>query len=201
MQATPNKRIITTRTLVLIAVLSALVFVLSLLEIRIPLPGSDSSRLHLGNVMCLTSGVLFGPWIGGLAAGFGSMFYDFTNPAYAPEFWITFLTKFAMGCVAGFVSRGLGMRLHSIPRALLAGIAGQLCYIALYLGKTVIMQRLVYGLQDWLAIGTIVAGKAAISATNGLIAVIACTILAPALRAALDASGLFKQQSKQGAPR
>ena len=93
----------TVRSLALIGILSALVFALSLIQIPIPLAMGDNTRIHLGNIMCLLAGVLFGPLAGGLAAGFGSMLFDFTNPLYVSEFWITFLTKGTMGLVAGLV--------------------------------------------------------------------------------------------------
>ena len=58
--------------------LSALVFLFSWVQI----PIGDVARLHLGNVFCALSGLLFGPLVGGIASGFGSMLFDFTNPAY-----------------------------------------------------------------------------------------------------------------------
>ena len=87
-------------SVVLVGVLAALVFALSSVEIVIPLSLGDGTRIHFGNIMCLLAGVLFGPLTGGLAAGFGSMIYDLTHPLFISEFWITFLTKFAMGFVA-----------------------------------------------------------------------------------------------------
>ena len=35
-----------------------------------------------------------------LASGFGSMLFDFTNPLYIAESWITFITKFFIGFLA-----------------------------------------------------------------------------------------------------
>jgi ECF transporter S component (folate family) len=182
------------RTLALTGVLAALVFALSLIQIPIPLALGDNTRIHLGNVMCLLSGVLFGPLVGGLAAGIGSMIFDLANPLYASEFWITFLTKFAMGFVAGLLAARLPRRVPQAPRVLVAALGGQGLYILLYLLKTAIMQHYVYG-NLWMVVWPVVGGKALVSGVNGLIAVVACTLLAPALRAALNKAGLFPNHS------
>ena len=186
------------KTLALIGVLSALVFALSWIQILIPLPFGDASRLHLGNVMCLLAGVLFGPLIGGLSAGFGSMLFDLTNPLYAPEFWITFLTKFAMGFLAGFLAVYVLKKLPTFWRYLLSAISGSAFYVVLYLLKTVLMQRFVYG-NPWQGVWVVVAGKAVISGINGLLAVTVCVLLAPPLRSALRAAGLFVAQGQHKA--
>lgn len=169
------------RSLVLIGVMSALVFTLSWVSIQIPLAMGDNTRIHFGNIMCLLSGVLFGPVVGGLSAGIGSMLYDFTNPLYFSEFWITFLTKFAMGCVAGLLANRALPKLPSFPRMLVGAIGGQFTYIVLYLGKSLIMQHYVYG-NPWAAAWVVAAGKVVVSSVNGVIAVIGCVLLAPAPR-------------------
>lgn len=179
------------RQIVLVGVLSALVFALSSLEI--PIAIGDGTRIHFGNIMCLLSGVLFGPVVGGLSAGFGSMIYDLTHPLYIAEFWITFLTKFAMGFVAGWLAQRPLAHMRAVPRALLAGLGGQVLYVALYAGKTAIFQHFVYG-NPWNATLLVVAGKAGISAINGLMAVACCAVLAPPLAAALDKAGLFRKR-------
>lgn len=177
------------RQVVLVGVLAALVFALS--SISIPIAIGDGTRIHFGNIMCLLSGVLFGPVVGGLAAGFGSMIYDLTNPLYITEFWITFLTKFAMGFLAGWLAQKPLAHMRAVPRALLAGLGGQITYIALYGTKTTIFQHYVYG-NPWVAVWPITLGKMAISTVNGLLAVACCAVLAPPLAAALDKAGLFR---------
>ncbi|MDL2219449.1 ECF transporter S component [Ruminococcaceae bacterium OttesenSCG-928-O06] len=181
------------RMLALIGVLAALVFALSLVEFRIPLALGDKTRIHFGNIMCLVSGVLFGPMVGGMAAGLGSMFYDFTNPLYFSEFWITFLTKFCMGWTAGMLAKHALAKVPMFPRVLVAGLGGQLVYIALYLCKTAVMQHFLYG-NPWPAVWVVVAGKAAVSSVNGLLAVAGCALLAPALAAGLKTTGLLARR-------
>ena len=60
-----------TYQIVFVAVMAAIVCVVTFF--RFPFLGS---KVHFANAMCLLSGMLFGPVLGGLAAGFGSMLYD-----------------------------------------------------------------------------------------------------------------------------
>ena len=57
--------------IVFIAMLAAVVCVVTLY--RFPLLGS---KVHFANAICLLSGLLMGPFAGGLAAGLGSALYD-----------------------------------------------------------------------------------------------------------------------------
>ena len=43
--------------------------------------GIDNTRIHLGNVLCLLSGLLW-RLAGRMAAGLGSAIFDLTNPLY-----------------------------------------------------------------------------------------------------------------------
>ena len=90
----------TVRRMAITGLLAALVFVFSWMQI----PIGSIARIHLGNVFCALAGLLFGPLTGGLAGGFGSMLFDLTNPAYIAECWITFLTKFFIGFIAGLIA-------------------------------------------------------------------------------------------------
>ncbi len=89
------------RSLVAVGILSALVFVFSWVQV----PFGDVARIHLGNGFCALAGLLFGPVTGGLASGIGSMLFDLTDPVYIAESPITFVTKFAIGFVAGCIAR------------------------------------------------------------------------------------------------
>ena len=61
-----NKKF-TTRRIALIGVLSAMVFAATYLHIDIP-TALGKTMLHLGNVVCILGGLLFGPLTGGLSA-------------------------------------------------------------------------------------------------------------------------------------
>lgn len=194
-----NKQKFTTKQIVQIALMAALVFVGTNLRIKIPV-GGDGTMLHLGNVFCLLSGLLFGAVPGGLAAGFGSAIFDLTSE-YASEAWITFINKFAMGFVAGLIAH---WRVKHTPttsetrlRTIVAGVAGSVSYCILYLLKTIVTQHWVNGLA-WPAVWPIVAVKGAVTFTNGLIAVAASLILVFALRPALRRAHLLPEASASG---
>ena len=188
-----EKRKFTTKQIVFIALMAALVFVGTNLRIKIP-AGPDGTMLHLGNVFCLLGGLLFGGVPGGLAAGFGSAIFDLTSE-YAAEAWITFINKFAMGFVAGLVAHGAERRMQSTGkkrtvRLVLGAVCGSLTYCILYLLKTLVVQRYVNGLV-WNAVWPILGVKAAVTFTNGAIAVVASIVLALALRPALEKAGIL----------
>ena len=92
-----KKQAITTKHLVLTALLAALTVAGSALRVTLPIDIGGNTSFHLGNIMCALSGLLLGPWLGGLASGLGSAIYDMTNPLYISECWITFLTVGTLG--------------------------------------------------------------------------------------------------------
>lgn len=180
------------RTLVLIPLLSALVFIMS----HISFPVGEVSRIHFGNIMCLLSGLLFGPLVGGLSAGLGSMLYDFTDPRFLPEFWITFIMKFAMGFAAGYINKYLLKKWKPKLRLVAAALGGALLYVVLFLGKTALWQHFVMG-NPWPAVWIVLVSAATSSAINALIAVVGSVLLATVLEPALRAAGLFQDKASR----
>lgn len=124
-----NTKKITTRKIVWAALMAALTVVGSWL--RVPSPFGE---FHLGNIFCALSGLMLGPWWGGLAAGLGSALYDILfYPAYISECWITFLTKGLYGLMAGliyYVGHNRGY-----VKAVVGSTAGALAYAFIYLAK------------------------------------------------------------------
>ena len=181
-----NKQKISTKRLVLTARLAALVVVGCALRITIPIDIGGNTAFHLGNIMCALSGILLGPWLGGLAAGLGSMIYDMFNPIYISECWITFLSKGAYGVVTGLVILGFKKEWnHGI--AALATTAGAVTYGVLYLLKPYLKSVLVKGYAAeaaWLA----VVAKLPATVFNAVVAVIFAPILAVVIRKALRES-------------
>lgn len=151
----------------LISVMSAAVYVTSaFLQISIPTP-ITTTRLHMGNVMCLLSGMLLGAWQGGLAAGIGSVFFDLTNPAYISSAPFTFLFKFLMAWLCGKITAKGG---RNQIRFLLGAVSGSALYVVLYLSKNFITHRFVLHLPLTVAWLT-TSQKAIVSGMNAVIAV------------------------------
>ncbi len=174
-----------------VAMMAALVAVGSNIpNIQIPSP-LGTNRFHLGNVMCALSGLLLGPWWGGLASGLGSALYDLLfDPTRFTEFPITFVTKGVYGLVAGAVFFKVFKGRSNYVNELVASALAAVSYIVIYLAKSFFYSGLlIKGLSAdaaWLA----TLGKIPSSAFNGIVAVIFAPVLSVALHKALKAAHL-----------
>ncbi len=182
---------LTTQKIVLTGLMAALTVAGSALRIVMPIDIGGNTAFHLGNSMCALSGLLLGPWLGGLAAGLGSALYDIINPAYGiADCWITFLTKGALGLVAGLVAWQMN-KSPSVLRGVVGSAAGSVTYALLYFCKTYFYSGLlIKGLSPNAAWLTVIA-KIPATTFNAVIAVIIAGILYPALCLALRHSGLL----------
>ena len=182
-----NKSTITTRKIVITALMAALTVAGSAIRVTLPIDIAGTTSFHLGNIMCALSGLLLGPWFGGLAAGLGSAIYDMTNPLYIDECWITFLTKGAYGLAVGLV---LGKKDYSQLKATLATTVGAVVYAALYLAKSYFYSGLLKkGLTPDAALLSVI-GKLPATTFNAVVAIIFAPLLALALKKALSKNHL-----------
>ncbi|MBQ3072091.1 MAG: ECF transporter S component [Oscillospiraceae bacterium] len=175
---------LSTKTLALTGVATALVFILTKF-VSIPIPSAiGKTAIHVGNAMCLLSSLLLGPVPGALAAGIGSALVDLTDPVWATEFWMTFINKAAMALTAGLCFRVL--RLHNRPlRVWLSSLSGALVYCVLYVAKNILMGHLVRGLAWTVAIVETLTLKLPVTLTNAVIATICASLLYLAMKPAL----------------
>lgn len=181
---------ITTRQITQISLMAALVYVGTMLGIRIPIGGSET-MLHFGNVFCLLAGLLFGGIPGGLAAGIGSGIFDLLG-GFAAESWITFINKFLMAFVAGsIVVYGKNRIKNNLFRTTIAAICGSLTYTILYTIKNIIESRFVQGLP-WSGVWAVISVKLPVSLTNGVVAVIVSLVIYFAIKPALTKANLIK---------
>ena len=178
-----QNKFFTVRNIALIGVLSAMVFAMTYIGIDIPSP-LGKTKIHFGNVMCILSALLFGPGIGSLAAGIGSALFDLQDPAWAPEFWITFINKAAMAYVAGAVMHKVRLGRDEV-RIWIAGLCGTVTYCILYVTKNIISGHFVKGFTWDVAITETLITKVPVTLTNGVIAVICACALALTIRPAL----------------
>lgn len=172
----------TTQNLALIGVMSAAVYVASaFLQIRVP-TAIGTTRLHMGNVMCLLSGMILGATPGGLAAGIGSVFFDLTNPVEIASAPFTFVFKFVMAWLCGKIISNYSTASKS--RFIVGATVGALTYVTCYLSKSFIENRFVFGFPLEIAALT-TAQRAIVSSINAVIAVIVAVYLGIVLRPAL----------------
>ncbi len=179
------------------AIMAAIVCVITIF--RIPL---GQSKVHFANAMCLLSGLLLGPTLGGLAAGLGSAIYDVLLGGYGfLDAAITFVSKFAMAWVTGFLFRAWALKAKKtesgeikekplISRMLpliAACVLGSLTYVALYMLKTWIFKSYVEPVPAE-TLPTVMVGKLIPSLINAAFAIVATPVfyyaLVPALKGA-----------------
>lgn len=183
-----QNKTISTKQIVLVALLAALTCAGSFLRIKVP-SVVGTSAFHLGNILCALSGILLGPWLGGLAAGLGSAIYDMLDPVYISECWLTFLMKGAYGLVAGLIIRCRTNR-WGYGKATVAAVAGAVTYALLYLSKTFFYSgMLMHGLTADAAWITVIE-KLPATTFNAVVAIVGAPLLAVALRKALAQSRL-----------
>ncbi len=180
MERTTNTKIL---KIVTVGLMAALVYVGNYLSIPVP-NGLLVSRIHLGNSMCLLAGLLFCGSTGGIASGIGGALYDLFNPAYTLSAPFTFISKFAMGFVAGKLNRRNAEGKIPVSTVIIAAVLGQIAYIILYLIKSFFTVLILGGTVEaaWIATGN----NAITSSVNAVISVIIAVPLYIALRAALS---------------
>lgn len=181
--------------LCLCGMMTAVCFAGNYARIQIPMSIGGTSAFTLGNITGVLSGLLLGP-VGGLASGLGAALYDCTNPAYVMEAPLTFLTKGAMGLVAGWVaSRGASHRKKLNQNSayrwyLLAAILGALTYYVLYFVKVFFYNGIFIENLEPAAALLLLPTKIPTSVVNGVLAAVVAPSLALAIRKALDRSGM-----------
>ena len=183
-----NEKHINTVRLSFAAMMAAMVYVVTLF--RFPLLGS---KVHFANAVCLVSGLLLGPVTGGVSAGLGSALYDALAGGYDfVNVLITFVSKFAMGFVCGAIAWKAHARRGRADRTVLACVIGALTYVALYMLKSFIYNRYVYG-YPLDAVGATLVSKLVPSLINAGAAIVAAPVFYHAVVPALRAGGLLER--------
>lgn len=169
--------------LVFTALMAALVCVATFL--RFPLLGS---KVHLGNTLCLLSGLLLGGGAGGLAAGIGSALNDLVSGYPIDEVLVTFVSKFLMALICALIVGKSEKRV----RMLIGCAVGAFSYVALYMLKTFIYRRFIYA-YPLDAVWATMLSKLPASLINAVFALIVAPILYSAIRPALQKAGLLQK--------
>lgn len=180
--------------LAMAGLLAALCYVgFAFFKIDIP----NGPAFHFGNVFCVLAALLLGGYWGGLAGAIGMTIGDLTT-IYVTSAPKTFLLKFLIGLIVGFVAHKLFKlgRDHSARYVAGATVAACACGMAFnivadpvvgYFYKTYLL-----GIPQDLA-KSLAKISAATTAVNAVIAVILASAFYLALRPALKKAGLFVQ--------
>lgn len=183
------KQHVTAQRLAFLGMMTALVFVSNYPRITMPIAIGGQTSFTLANIVCCLAGLLMGP-AGGLAAGLGSALYDLTNPLFATECWITFLTKGTMGLVAGLMAVRRRDGCVNYAWGMFSVVMGCLAYYVLYFLKSYFYNGLLLqGLQPAAALAVLPL-KIPASVFNAAVAIVAAPPLALVLQPALRRSGL-----------
>ena len=176
----------------LFAALSYVVF--TFLQVKIPLPGGDATSIHLGNAVVVVAALLLGGVEGGLAGAIGMTVGDLLDPIYVVYAPKTFLCKFLIGVISGFLAHRI-FRINQekdsrkmTKHVLIAAAAG--------LGFNVIADPLLGYLYKLTILGKPAADitlaiNFGSSGVNAVISVIASVIIYKALRKPLKRSGMI----------
>lgn len=167
--------------IVFTALMAAVVCVVTF--VRIPLLGS---KVHLGNAAGLLAGLLLGGPAGGIAAGLGSALNDVVSGYGLDECIVTFVSKFLMA----FFCAAMARNAQSRGRVTLACATGAVSYVVLYMLKTFIYRRFVYGLA-LPAVWVVMLEKLPASLINAAFATVVAPLLYAALCPALKKAGLL----------
>jgi len=180
--------------IVIIGLMAAMVFVCTMfLGIRIPTP-TGTTQLKTANAICLLTGLLFGGWTGGLAAGIGSALFDLTYPEWAAGAWLTFIFFFAMGAICGGIAHAGGADGKNKARNWVAAICGAVGYWLLYIGKSIVVLCLGGSVFSAAFIATV--PKMLTGGINAVFAIVVSNLLAALLRPKLESAGIYEALKK-----
>lgn len=186
-----QKNKITTVDIAVTALMIAVVFISNFFRIPIATP-LGKTGLHFGNVFCVLSGILLGGTRGGIAAGVGSMLYDFTDAMFISSSPYTLVFKFLMGYTAGTIANANGAEGKKVSRNIIAAICGSLLYVVLYIGKNFVVDY--FFMRN--AIETVIIActqKGIVSLFNAVVAVVCSVAFAPMFRKAMVRSGIYNR--------
>ncbi len=167
-----------------VGVMAAIVCVASMIRIRL----TEDVAFHIANGVCLLSGLLLGPAMGGLAAGLGSAIYDVIGGYSVGEMIITFINKGAMAWVCGTLA-GTRHKAPDAKRTIVSSIVGAFTYVFLFMLKTFIAKTFILGMP-LKAVWGIMITIFPISLLNAAVAIVTAPILFGAINPALSKLGL-----------
>ena len=169
-----------TYNLTKIGIMAAFVMAATFFKIEIPI-GSTNTMLHLGNAVCLLSGLLLGPTSGAMAAAIGSAVFDMLNPIYISSMLFTFTFKFIMVFICGKIAYLNKKKGENSFYNILGAVLGSLAYIILRISKALIIN--LFLLQIPLSTAILLMIKSTlISIINSIVAVITAVILASLIK-------------------
>jgi len=184
--------------LVLTGLMAALCYVsFTFLKIPIPVPtGQGYTALHIGNAFCVLAALIMGGFYGGLAGSIGMTVSDLMDPVYVVSAPKTFVLKFLIGWIAGFVAHRCGHitedhdRKYIVKWSFLASAAGLLFNVIADPVVGYLYKRYLLGVNAK-ASGIMASIEAGVTFINALAGIAVTVAVYSALRPVLKKAGLL----------
>ena len=183
------------KKLVFAGIFAALTYIVfTFLSIPIPTIAGDKVTVHLGNAFCVLGALILGSFYGGAGGALGLTIADLMDPVYIVQAPITFVIKFLMGILVGFIAHRMGhisteKDLAKVFRWTVAAVVAGLLFNAVcdptirYFYKILILGKPAAEVSFAINIG--------VTAINSVVSAFIATGLYMSLRAPLKKTGLF----------
>ena len=187
------KKAISTKTVVIMALFTALCYVGTLLNIPFSIGGAKT-MIHFGNIFCVLAALTIGGVKGGICGSIGMGLYDLFSPGYQLYVPQTVILKFGIGLICGVVYHKTKDKIkNQYLRILLSAAAGMLFNVIFDPIASFLTSNFIMGITK--DVSTIIASwSAATTLVNAVIAVIVASVLFAALKPALEKSGYLSHE-------
>jgi len=154
----------------LTGLMSAIIFASTCVHIDVPL-GTKSAMIHLGNALCLVSGMILSPVLAGLSSGVGSLIFDLIHPVYSSSALFTFISKFFLAFFCGVILKKIKGNFKNITCNIIAGIISLIFFIILRSVKVYVNNIFLLNLGQEASLILLIK-NIFISFVNGILAII-----------------------------
>ncbi len=186
-------------TLAQAALLAALSFIgCNYLKIQVPVPGTEGTMFHLGNVFCVLAALLIGGYWGGMAGAVGMSVGDLLSGIYVTTAPKTFVLKLCIGLITGLVAHKILKisKPHSAKYTAIATVVSATAGMAFNVVADPLVgyfyKMYLFGIPQDLA-KTLAKLSSITTFVNAVIAVIVASLVYLALNPVLRKSGLLKE--------
>lgn len=183
MQKGKNNARLRLRMVVSVALMAALCFTATFINIPVPLP-IGNTMVHLGNTVCLVGALLLGGVKGGLAGGIGMAMFDLTSPIFAVYAPFTFVQKFMMGFACGVLE---SRKSESKIKTVVAVIVGSIANLVFAQVSSFAVNVAIMG-KNWNAVLTSVGAALIVNVINAILAAVFALIVYPLIKKAMKSA-------------
>ena len=173
--------------------------------LKIPLPVPGAGAIHIGNAFLVLCALLLGGVYGGIAGSFGMTIADLTDPAYVTSAPKTFIMKFCIGLIVGFIAHRIAHLSQDHPKqyqmkwVLISSGAGFLFNILVDPPLGYLYKRFILGIPADVS-SIVTKWTAGATFINAVVSMVLVTVIYMALRPVLLSQNLFLRIGEEKAP-